>query len=469
MTAAGAALVSLLGTYLWTTFGLLRQHGRLLLRVDALEARIGIAGPELPGLPENTPAPAFSLRELDGATVTFDSLTKRGKPLVLIFGEPGCGACEELFPDVARWQQQHEERLTIVLISHGKLAANRDQRDRNKLRNVLVQADREVAEAYRVVGTPSAVLVRDGRIATPLSEGADQVRSLIVRANLPPPVKKGEPVPSLELVDLDGQALDLSTLRGRNRALVFWDPADCSCQQMIPDIKTQELSGLAKAPELILIASGPAESTRAHAFRSRVLLDPHLAGRALFGAVNLPAVVVIDEHGRMATDVKAGYVPSFELIGLVPFVPTANETVEAMLKLASVKSTDVVYDLGCGDGRVVVGAAKTYGARAVGVDINPQRLDEGRANAKAAAVEHLVRFEQGDLSDVDVHEATVVTMYLLPKVNMQLRGKLLAELKAGTRVVSHGFDMEDWKPEREIVVNGDTLYLWTIPEKSRRP
>ena len=119
-----------------------------------------------------------------------------------------------------------------------------------------------------------------------------------------------------------------------------------------------------------------------------------------------------------------------------------------MLKLADVRKTDVVCDLGCGDGRIVVAAAKNYGARGVGIDINPQRVQEAKENAKKAGVENLVRFEVNDLFKADIHEATVVTLFLLPEVNMRLRPKLLQDLQPGTRIVSNTFDMGDWKPTR---------------------
>jgi SAM-dependent methyltransferase len=149
----------------------------------------------------------------------------------------------------------------------------------------------------------------------------------------------------------------------------------------------------------------------------------------------------------------------------VPYVPTSNAVVEAMLKLAGVKKTDIVYDLGCGDGRIVITAAKLYGAHGVGIDINPERIQEARANAKQAGVEALVKFEENDLFAADIHNATVVTLYLLPSVNLKLRPKLLSDLKEGTRVVSHSFDMGDWKPEKEEEVEGANVYLWTIPAK----
>jgi cyclopropane fatty-acyl-phospholipid synthase-like methyltransferase len=155
-----------------------------------------------------------------------------------------------------------------------------------------------------------------------------------------------------------------------------------------------------------------------------------------------------------------------KLIPEVPYVPTPAPIVEAMLKLAGVTSRDNVYDLGCGDGRIVITAAKEYKAHGVGIDINPQRIREARANATAAMVGPRVRFEENDLFDADIHDATVVTLYLLPHVNMRLRPKLRKELKAGTRVVSHSFDMGDWRPDKEQAIEGgDTIYLWTVPGK----
>jgi SAM-dependent methyltransferase len=145
--------------------------------------------------------------------------------------------------------------------------------------------------------------------------------------------------------------------------------------------------------------------------------------------------------------------------------PTTDPVVTAMLKLASTKKSDVVYDLGCGDGRIVIAAAKEFGARGVGIDIDPQRIDESNANAKKAGVSGMVTFREEDLFEANISDATVVTLFLWPSVNLKLRPKLLAELKPGTRVVSHSHDMGDWKPEKAEVVEGARLYLWVIPPR----
>ena len=157
----------------------------------------------------------------------------------------------------------------------------------------------------------------------------------------------------------------------------------------------------------------------------------------------------------------------------VPYVPTTETAVQAMLKLADVKKTDVVYDLGCGDGRIVITAAKNLGARGVGIDINPVRIKEAKENARKAGVENLVRFEENDLFQANIQEASVVTLFLLPEVNLKLRPKLLQDLKPGTRVVSNTFDMGDWKPDKEATVGAPEeqtylshrLYLWVVPSR----
>jgi len=150
----------------------------------------------------------------------------------------------------------------------------------------------------------------------------------------------------------------------------------------------------------------------------------------------------------------------------VPFLPTRHKAVELMLKMAKVTKDDTVYDLGCGDGRIVVMAVKKFGARGLGIDINPQRIKESKENAKKAGVTDRVQFKLGDIRDADLSSVTVVTLFLLPSVNVMIRPKLFAELKPGTRVVSNGFNMADWKHDREVrqqEAYGGVVYLWIIP------
>ena len=151
----------------------------------------------------------------------------------------------------------------------------------------------------------------------------------------------------------------------------------------------------------------------------------------------------------------------------VIFVPTPHEVVDDMLRLANVRKGDVLYDLGSGDGRIAIAAAKKFGIRAVGIDIDPERIREATENARKAGVSNLVQFRQEDLFKADFREATVITLYLLPDLNVKLRPRLWEELKPGTRIVSHQFDMGTWKPEKRLESNGRTVYFWTIPAKKQ--
>lgn len=152
-----------------------------------------------------------------------------------------------------------------------------------------------------------------------------------------------------------------------------------------------------------------------------------------------------------------------------PDVRTPYPTVRAMLELAGVTGKDVVYDLGSGDGRIAITAARKYGIKATGIDIDPERIREANENAKKAGVTNLVQFRQENLFTADFRDATVITLYLLPDLNVKLRPKLWNELKPGTRIVSHQFEMGAWKPEKRLESNGRTIYFWTVPPKDKQP
>lgn len=149
---------------------------------------------------------------------------------------------------------------------------------------------------------------------------------------------------------------------------------------------------------------------------------------------------------------------------IVPFVPTPQQVVDKMIELAGVKKGDVVYDLGSGDGRIVITAAKK-GARAVGFDVDGDLVKESRENIRKAGLQELAEIRQQDILTVDLSGASVVTMYLLPDVNLKLKPHILSQMKPGSRIVSHAFDMGDWKPDKVERVDGRTVYLWTVPAK----
>jgi len=271
------------------------------------------------------------------------------------------------------------------------------------------------------------------------SGGAEAIESLVVRTLLPPPVGVGEMLPSYSLPDLSGNLVDLSSLKGRRRIVLLWDPECSYCKSVTEEVKAWERRPSEDAPELVIISSGSPEKVQALGFRSRVLLDPHFAVGTLLKAKGTPSAVVVDEEGRVASEVGAGIAGVFDLLGAVPYVPVSEEAVDAILKLAGTEKKDVVYDLGCGDGRIVIRAAKKFGAQAVGLDINPDLIREAREKAKKARVEHRVQFEERDALEAEIGDATVVTLYLLPRLLHPLASKLNRALKPGTRVVSCDF------------------------------
>jgi SAM-dependent methyltransferase len=202
------------------------------------------------------------------------------------------------------------------------------------------------------------------------------------------------------------------------------------------------------------VFSSAAAYTRVMSRQMTRLLGPVLTAAALSGcAASVPPVGV----GELATPAKLDVI----------FVATDLTVVNAMLTLAGVTRDDVVYDLGCGDGRIVIAAAKEFGARGVGVDLDPQRIQEAQANAVRAGVADRVTFRVEDVFDTDIQSATVVTLFLSPELNARLRPKLTSQLKPGSRIVSHRYGIGDWVPERTVTLNvretRNHIFLWRVP------
>jgi len=191
-----------------------------------------------------------------------------------------------------------------------------------------------------------------------------------------------------------------------------------------------------------------------------------LALSAVLGGIALAGPVVVQAASGAGGQQTSG------AQSLAPYVPTPQDVVERMLDLAGVTADDVLYDLGCGDGRLVITAARKFGARGVGIDIDPERIAESEANARKAGVDKLVSFRLQDAMKTDVSPATVVTLYLLSSSNLRLRPQLTAQLRPGARIVSHAFSMGDWAPEkvdtfRDANGSSRTLYLWKADGKVR--
>lgn len=318
LLALAVGLLAVAAGTAFVVFQLLAQNGRLMARLEAIEKKLGgreaLETPEPSGLPVGEKAPEFRATALDGSVVTLGVLAQGGIPTMLLFAEPGCGACEGLLPSVAAWQRDHAERLSIVVVTRGDLNAAWTRSAEHGLGRVVLQLGREVSDAYGVKTSPSAVLVKDGLIASTLAVGPDAIRALVLAHTLPPPVKVGDRVPRLELTDLDGQVVDLGALDGHRTVLLFWNP-DCGfCRAMLGELRSWERVRPRTAPELVVISTGTVEVNREQSFRSRVLLDPVFGAGKVFGVGGTPSAVLV-EDGRVASEVGVGAPAVMELMG----------------------------------------------------------------------------------------------------------------------------------------------------------
>ena len=333
---AGLVVLGIMAMQWLVLINLFRQNGRLLVRLDAVEKRLGAADlaaipsedqPEEQrrGLPPGSPAPAFSLPGLYGETHTLDSLRAPDKPVVLLFTDPDCGPCTALLPEIGRWQREHPEALTISLVSRGSVEENRAKTAEHGVERVLLQEDWEVAESYEVKGTPSAVLVNpEGTIGGTLAEGPEEISALVGHLaegrtpcadcggfhddnEVEPEGKEiGDPAPDLELPDLSGESVKLSHFGGSETLVVFWSPGCVFCQQMLPDIKEWEKNPPKGSPKLLVVSSGTVEENEAMGFSSRVVLDERFGAGRAFGASGTPSAVLVDAEGDIASEVTVG-------------------------------------------------------------------------------------------------------------------------------------------------------------------
>lgn len=339
--AAGGALIALcvLVAQAWFLMQLLQQQGRIILRLDALEAKLGSGAPgtllslqpppqPLNGLSIGSAAPAFKLSGLHGETLTLAALLGTGKPVLLVFVDPDCGPCTALLPELAQWQQGSVSSLAIALIGRGSEEVNRAKVASHGLVQLLLQKDNEVAEAYRIKGTPSAVLIgSDGAIASPVAEGAEAIRALVERARyllpaqlpmpaLPlhhrgngqavPPAKIGDPAPAVRLPDLNGNIVDLNEFRGFATFAVFWQPSCHFCQELLPELKAFENSRPAGVVQILMISTGTLEENDRLGIRSPILLSPDFSVGSAFGVHGTPSAVLLDEESRIASPIAVG-------------------------------------------------------------------------------------------------------------------------------------------------------------------
>ena len=317
VVAVVAAALLVVGAVAFLT--LMRSYGRVLVRLDRLEAALADAGinvgedepmPEL-GLAPGTPAPAFTATSLAGDVVSLDALTASGVPTLLIFTSPRCGSCTTLLPKAAEWQHEHASVLQVVLATDGSPDEVRAEAEEFQLEHVLLDADHELYERFEANGTPSAVLIdADGTIASWIASGGEWIEQLVAQVTAEPAEPEGLPVgtdaPAVELPALDGEPVPLAGLRGQETLLLFWNP-DCGfCRSMHEQLLAWEESASGEGPQLVVVSSGDAEATRAEGFRSQVLLDETFEAGAAFHANGTPMAVLVDADGRIASEVVAG-------------------------------------------------------------------------------------------------------------------------------------------------------------------
>lgn len=324
----------------WFLIQLFRQHGRLLLRVETAGLPAPVAAPAPiaveTGLPINAPAPALELMTLDGRAIALAELLTDHRPAVLLFVDPGCTPCQELLPEAADWRQRYADRFHLVAVSRGSVEANR-QKTRG-LAHVWLQHDREALDAYRVSGTPSAVLIApDGRIASQVAGGADQIRTLVDtvarhdwRAVAPAPSadtaqepgcgcggqghrrveSSGLPIsaaaPDITSRSLDGDVVTLTNATGRSTLLLFWNPNCGFCRRMLNDLTRWEAEADPRDPRLVLISTGTPEANRALGLRAPIVLEEGFATGNAYGATGTPSAVLVDGEGRIASPVRVG-------------------------------------------------------------------------------------------------------------------------------------------------------------------
>lgn len=346
VAAIGYILVHLLG-----------QNGRVLLRLDAIEAgqatggaAAGIAAPAAAaavpaaGLPVGTLAPTFKLEGLFGETQTLDAIRSNGLPTMLLFTDPNCGPCNALLPEIGKWQRDNIGKLNIAVITSGSAEDNKAKVAEHGISNVLLQQNRAVSTEYRAIGTPSAVLIdRNGRIASPVSGGGESIRQLLASATglaaarpaapaavaaaapatnggapapapaaAPKPAAPqrpnliGQDAPEMELPDLDGKMVKLSDYKGKQTLLVFWNPGCGFCKKMTDDLKAWEENKPEGAPEVILVSTGTVESNKAMGLKSTTVIDEGFSTGRKFGATGTPSAILIDPTGKIASEVAVG-------------------------------------------------------------------------------------------------------------------------------------------------------------------
>ena len=333
----GLAAIALLGAVVYFLKKISEQQTQIMRRIELLEVLSHEGGRETTredfsdpheGLPIGAPAPEFAARDLSGKIVSFESLLIRNKPLILFFVSPSCIPCQSLLPEIEGWQNELRDKINFVFISKGSEKENAEKFASSSFKQILLQTDNEAAELFKAVWTPTAVLVNaDGSIASSVATGDTAIRSLIEKIKLldlesenlfvsnGKPLLIGESAPDFSLESMDGKKISLDDLNGKKTLLTYWS-LDCGwCDKMLDDLREWDETRGADEPELLLLSSGSAEKHRELGLQSPIIFDDDKDISEKLGMDGTPSAVLINENGKIASEVAVGAENIFALIG----------------------------------------------------------------------------------------------------------------------------------------------------------
>lgn len=332
----GLATIGLLGAVVYFLKKITEQQTQIIRRIELLEIISGEGGKTVEredvsnpheGLPIGAPAPDFAARDLSGKIVSFDGLLAKNKPMILFFVSPTCIPCQTLLPEIENWQTDLADKLNFVFVSKGTEKENAEKFGGGQFKQILIQKDAEIAEAFKAAWTPTAVLINvDGNIASAVAAGDTAIRSLFEKVKLlgddgdnyfvtNVSMNLGESVPEFSLENIEGSSVSSKDLTGRKTLLTYWS-LDCEwCEKMLDDLREYDKTRGADEPELLLLSSGNAEQHRALGFKSQIVLDDENDVSKQIGMDGTPSAVLINENGKIVSEVAVGAENIFALIG----------------------------------------------------------------------------------------------------------------------------------------------------------
>ncbi len=333
----GLAIVGLLGAVVYFLKKISEQQTQIARRIEMLEVLSHEGGREVEredvsnphdGLPLGAPAPDFAAQDLSGRIVSLESLLIKNKPSLLFFVSPSCIPCQSLLPEIENWQNELRDKINFVFVSKGKDKENAEKFGGTNFKQILLQKDNEIAESFKAVWTPTAVLVNaDGSIASYPAAGDAAIRSLIEKIKIletdsenffvtnGTPTQIGEKLPEFSIGNLDGELVSANDLKGRKTLLTYWSLNCGWCEKMLDDLREWENTRGADEPDLVLLSSGNSEKHRELGLKSPIILDDEKEISAKLGMDGTPSAVLINEHGKIISEVAVGAENIFALIG----------------------------------------------------------------------------------------------------------------------------------------------------------